>query len=73
MNLRWLRGQSTENRARRRLEQAGLKTLARNYRCRLGEIDLIMKDGVIYKKVAGDTEWDAPENVELIRRLLASD
>ena len=45
MNLRWLRGQSTENRARRRLEQAGLKTLARNYRCRLGEIDLIMKDG----------------------------
>lgn len=34
---------------------------------------VIGKDGVIYKKVAGDTEWDAPENVELIRRLLASD
>ncbi len=34
---------------------------------------MIGKDGVIYKKVAGDTEWDAPENVELIRRLLASD
>ena len=26
-----------------------------------------------YKKVAGDTERDAPENVELIRRLLVSD
>ena len=34
---------------------------------------VIGKDGVIYKKVAGDTEWDASENVELIRRLLASD
>ncbi len=33
---------------------------------------LIGKDGVIYKKVAGPTEWDAPENVELIRRLLSA-
>jgi len=34
---------------------------------------LIGKDGVIYKKVAGPTEWDAPVNEELIRRLLAAD
>lgn len=34
---------------------------------------VIGRDGVIYKKVAGDTEWDAPENVELIRRLLSTD
>lgn len=34
---------------------------------------VIGKDGVIYKKVAGETEWDATENEELIRRLLASD
>lgn len=33
---------------------------------------VIGKDGVIYKKVAGPTEWDAPVNEELIRRLLAS-
>jgi thiol-disulfide isomerase/thioredoxin len=33
---------------------------------------LIGKDGVIVKKVAGPTEWDAPQNQELIRRLLAS-
>lgn len=33
---------------------------------------LIGKDGVIVKKVAGQTEWDAPQNQELIRRLLAS-
>jgi cytochrome c biogenesis protein CcmG, thiol:disulfide interchange protein DsbE len=30
-------------------------------------------DGVIYKKVAGETTWDATENEELIRRLLKSD
>ena len=30
------------------------------------------RDGVIKKKVAGPTEWDAPANLELIRRLLDS-
>ena len=33
---------------------------------------LISRDGVIVKKVAGPTEWDAIENEELVRRLLAS-
>ncbi len=33
---------------------------------------VIGRDGVIYKKVAGATKWDAPVNEELIRRLLAS-
>jgi cytochrome c biogenesis protein CcmG/thiol:disulfide interchange protein DsbE len=32
---------------------------------------VIGKDGVIVKKVAGATKWDARENEELIRRLLA--
>jgi thiol-disulfide isomerase/thioredoxin len=31
---------------------------------------VIGRDGVIYKKVAGPTEWDAPVNQELVRRLL---
>ncbi len=35
------------------------------------ETFLIGKDGVIYKKVAGGTEWDAPEHKEQIQRLLA--
>ena len=35
------------------------------------ETFLIGKDGIIYKKVAGGTEWDAPEHKELIQRLLA--
>jgi len=34
------------------------------------ETFLIGRDGVIYKKVAGGTAWDAPENLELVRRLL---
>jgi len=34
------------------------------------ETFLIGKDGVIYKKVAGGTHWDAEVNVELVRRLL---
>jgi peroxiredoxin len=31
---------------------------------------VIDRDGVIFKKVAGATAWDAEENVQLIRRLL---
>lgn len=34
------------------------------------ETFLIGKDGIIYKKVAGGTEWDAPAYRELIERLL---
>lgn len=32
---------------------------------------LVGRDGVIYKKVAGPTEWDASEHQDLIGRLLA--
>ena len=31
---------------------------------------LLDRDGIIKKEVAGTTPWDAPENVQLIRRLL---
>ncbi|MDX1645894.1 MAG: TlpA disulfide reductase family protein [Longimicrobiales bacterium] len=34
---------------------------------------VIGKDGIIYKKVAGPTEWDATQNEELIRRLFAAE
>jgi len=33
---------------------------------------LLDKNGVIVKKVAGPTEWDSPENLALVKRLLAS-
>jgi hypothetical protein len=31
---------------------------------------VIGRDGLIYKKVAGETQWDDPVNQELVRRLL---
>jgi hypothetical protein len=33
---------------------------------------VIDRQGMIVKKIAGPTEWDAPVNEELIRRLLGS-
>jgi putative endonuclease len=38
-------GQRGEDAALRHLESAGLKLLARKYRCRGGEIDLVMQEG----------------------------
>lgn len=38
-------GESAEERVHRYLIEQGLKPVARNFRCRLGELDLIMKDG----------------------------
>lgn len=39
-------GTEAEARAAIYLQQQGLKLLARNYRSRFGEIDLVMRDGV---------------------------
>ena len=38
-------GSAAESQAQAYLEVQGLKTLAQNFRCRFGEIDLIMQDG----------------------------
>ena len=38
-------GNAAEQQARKYLEQQGLRFLLQNYRCRTGEIDLIMQDG----------------------------
>lgn len=43
--LKTLLGQSAEKRAERFLAAHGLTCIARNWRCRFGEIDLIMQDG----------------------------
>ena len=39
------RGEWAEQLAERHLLDAGLHTVARNYRCRRGELDLVMRDG----------------------------
>ena len=38
-------GAAAEDNACRYLEQQGLRLIERNYRCRLGEVDLIMEEG----------------------------
>ena len=43
--LKSLLGQTAESRAAAFLQARGLKLLARNWRCRFGEIDLVMQDG----------------------------
>jgi putative endonuclease len=43
--LKTLLGQSAEARAESFLRKQGLKLVARNWRCRFGEIDLVMRDG----------------------------
>lgn len=44
MNSRVI-GREWEAEALKRLEAAGLRLLDRNYRCRLGELDLVLRDG----------------------------
>ncbi len=43
--LKSLLGKSAEARAEAHLAAHGLKSVARNWRCRFGEIDLVMQDG----------------------------
>jgi putative endonuclease len=43
--LKSLLGRSAEARAEAFLQAQGLKPVARNWRCRFGEIDLVMQDG----------------------------
>jgi putative endonuclease len=45
MNRRAADGQAAEAIASRHLEAHGLRILARNYRCRAGEIDIVAQDG----------------------------
>ncbi|MGH8727475.1 MAG: YraN family protein [Burkholderiales bacterium] len=40
-----MKGDAAETEALQHLVSQGLKLLARNYRCRFGEIDLILEDG----------------------------
>jgi cytochrome c biogenesis protein CcmG, thiol:disulfide interchange protein DsbE len=47
--------------------------IQRNYQTTgVPESFVIARNGIIYRKVAGETEWDLPVNQELVRRLLES-
>jgi putative endonuclease len=43
--LKSLLGRAAESRAEAFLKSHGLKLVARNWRCRFGEVDLVMQDG----------------------------
>ena len=59
------RGSEAENLACEYLEARGLKLLAANYRCRYGELDLVMRDGaqvvVVEVRSRGSDQHGGPE------------
>jgi putative endonuclease len=66
-------GFAAENRARNHLTDHGLRWITSNYRCRLGEIDLIMRDGdyLVFVEVrarAANTYGNALESVTWHKR-----
>lgn len=56
-------GSQAEDRALRFLQERGLRLLARNWRCKLGELDLVMQDGdtvaVIEVRSRARSDWGA--------------
>ena len=63
------RGMAAEKQACRFLLDQGLELITRNYRCRLGEIDLIMRDGrgtvFVEVRYRGNRRFaDGPETVD---------
>lgn len=67
------KGYEAEVQACRFLQKQGLKWVASNYRCRLGEIDLIMRDGLylVFVEVKARTSsrfGQAADNVHYHKR-----
>lgn len=68
-----IRGRSAERRAERHLLDQGLDLLERNYRCRSGEIDLIVRDGetlvvVEVRERRDSTHGSAVESITAAKR-----
>lgn len=77
--LKQLLGKFAETRAEKMLAVAGLTVVCRNYRCRLGEIDLIAQDGevLVFVEVRSRSRADygsAAESISLAkqRRIIAA-
>lgn len=68
------RGADTEARALQFLQQHGLQLIERNWRCKLGELDLVMRDGdtVVVTEVRGRSRPEfgsAAETVDARKQL----
>jgi putative endonuclease len=63
-------GDHAEQRACKFLQAHGLKVITQNYRCKLGEIDLIMQDGedVVFVEVRSRISLDYGSAIESISR-----
>ncbi len=61
-------GQDAENKAAEFLQQRGFQLISRNYQCRQGEIDLIMRDGehLVFVEVRHRTKASHGSPVETI-------
>jgi putative endonuclease len=77
--LKQVLGKFAENRAEALLRAAGLAIVARNWRCRQGEIDLIAREGhtLVFVEVRSRTRTDfgsAAESITLAkqRRVIAA-
>ena len=67
------RGRLWESRAAQYLEQHGLEILARGYRCRLGEIDLVCRDDrqlviVEVRARSGGSRCSAVDSIDVHKR-----
>ncbi len=63
-------GEAAEDRAQAYLESAGLRTLARNWSSRLGELDLVMRDGetIVFVEVRYRTRSNPVDPLETVDR-----
>jgi putative endonuclease len=73
MDLRSTLGRSGERRAEKYLRRLGYRLVARNYRCPMGEIDLILLDGatIVFVEVktrAGSEFADPQDAVNLAKQ-----
>ena len=73
MSFRPVRGRKWEQLAEVFLKSKGLKTLERNFNCRVGEIDLILRDGpvLVFAEVryrASDRYGSGAESVSLTKQ-----
>ncbi|MEJ2515153.1 MAG: YraN family protein [Gammaproteobacteria bacterium] len=66
------RGRQAEDAALAFLTAAGLRLVSRNYRCRVGEIDLVMEDGghLVFVEVRARSRerWGTPEETVTFRK-----
>ncbi len=70
MDIRSILGRSGERRAEKYLRRLGYRLVARNYRCPMGELDLILLDGktIVFVEVKTRTGNDHADPEDAVNR-----